>query len=715
MIMRILKIFFILLLWTAQVSAQKVYFSTDTWGFFRGMAVMDLETNNITYLGHSDYILIDPLGMHPNGDLYGNVAGDFFRYNVNELDTTFLFYYDYNITGCTGMVFDKNGIGYGGGVVHAAKPGQFGFYKFDIEKKQVDYLGDLGHLLSDMTFRKGKMLGVTESGSIIEVNIKSPISSKLIFYYPTQPDTDLLWHMRSMFTINHSCDSMNTYVSKARDTVDINGIPFSESIVYKVNFQTKSLEFVTSVQYNLMDAATMGEFLPYECVVSIDLDRDNSTGVIDDDYDGEMKCGWQFPIADDDVRIRNDYNEPFDSVDLLAVNPLPDGVNERIIVRVVDNNFILKNIGNNTWRITPQNKVTNNQWETFISGLDYINDLQGNSTKGNRIFDTRGYYAYDTSHSISTLYVRDKADAGPEQFIDICKDGLPVELKTLLSAGTDLTGWFQPNYTYYDPQINTESSLLYVVNDDGRKCPDSTTINIVLQDSPLILIKDTVVCIFPTEITASIKGPYDKVVWDDGSNNLKTTIQEAGIYTLSAQNKGCKSTGSVEVSYKSVNTITIADSIQYCIGSSILLSPTIIGNVDSVRWNTGITEKNIEVSKEGKYTLSVYSKDCILTKEIYVIEDPCLKASVYLPNVFSPNNDGINDEFMPDLINADPLELSIFDRWGAKVFLSDGKTGWNGDYKGKIASGGVYTYFFRYNDVINKKEKLVKGDVTLIR
>ncbi len=715
MIKRFLKIFFLLFFITSQVSAQKVYFGTDTWGLFRGIAVMDMETNVITYLGDHDYtVLCNSLGMGLDGELYGNMFGDFYKYNLATHDTTFLFSFDRNVASSDGMVFDKNGIGYGGGVALSTKPGQFGFFKFDIEKKQVNYLGDLVHFLADITFRKGKMFGVTIHDSIVEINLKNPVSSRMVMHYPTH-NTDSLWHMTSMFTINYSCDSLDSYVAQSRDTIDGMGTPFAESNIYRVNLTTKSFEFVTNVQYSLADAATMGEFLPYECIISMDLDRDNSTGVIDDDYDGEKKCGWQFPIADDDVRIRNDYNEPFDSVDVLAVNPLPDGVNERIIVRVADNNFTLKNIGNNTWRITPEKKVSNTQWETYISGLDYINDLQGNSTKGNRVFDIRGYYAYDTTHSISTLYVRDKADAGPEQFIDICKDGPPIELKTILAAGTDLTGWFQPNYTYFDPQINSESSLLYVVNDDGRKCPDSTTINIVLQDSPLILIKDTVVCIFPTEITASIQGSYDKVVWDDGSNNLKTAIQEAGIYTINAENKGCKSTGSVEVSYKSVNTITIADTIQYCVGSYVLISPKITGNVDSLRWNTGITEKNIEVSKEGKYTLSVYSKDCSLMKEIYVIEDPCLKASVYLPNVFSPNFDGINDEFKPDLINEEPLELSIFDRWGAKVFSSDGKKGWNGDYKGKNSMVGVYTYFFRYSDVISKKEKLIKGDVTLVR
>ena len=74
---------------------------------------------------------------------------------------------------------------------------------------------------------------------------------------------------------------------------------------------------------------------------------------------------------------------------------------------------------------------------------------------------------------------------------------------------------------------------------------------------------------------------------------------------------------------------------------------------------------------------------------------------LYFPNVFSPNNDGINDTFTvqgdEDLINITSLE--IFDRWGTKIYSllnidgeGPGEISWDGSIDGKVVQPGVYTY-----------------------
>ena len=69
---------------------------------------------------------------------------------------------------------------------------------------------------------------------------------------------------------------------------------------------------------------------------------------------------------------------------------------------------------------------------------------------------------------------------------------------------------------------------------------------------------------------------------------------------------------------------------------------------------------------------------------------------VYVPNAFSPNNDGINDEFRPlpgsDCTITD-YEINVFDRNGSLVFqTTDSNLGWDGDFRGEPAPSTVYYY-----------------------
>ena len=90
-----------------------------------------------------------------------------------------------------------------------------------------------------------------------------------------------------------------------------------------------------------------------------------------------------------------------------------------------------------------------------------------------------------------------------------------------------------------------------------------------------------------------------------------------------------------------------------------------------------------------------------------------------LPNAFSPNNDGVNDVFMPKtncLINS--YDLWIYNRWGEELFWTNNPTdAWNGIYKGIKQELGVYVYKVQYTTIENGilQTKNLKGNVSLIR
>lgn len=111
---------------------------------------------------------------------------------------------------------------------------------------------------------------------------------------------------------------------------------------------------------------------------------------------------------------------------------------------------------------------------------------------------------------------------------------------------------------------------------------------------------------------------------------------------------------------------------------------------------------------------------CTDSAEVKVKVDT-LVADVFVPNAFSPNGDGLNDRFIPGFFNQRGYKVAVFrvfNRWGQVVYDGSGKSaqGWDGTdgNKGKPADSGTYYYLLKVA-FLNGKEKIVKGDVQLIR
>ncbi|MBI2279185.1 MAG: CotH kinase family protein [Bacteroidetes bacterium] len=112
-------------------------------------------------------------------------------------------------------------------------------------------------------------------------------------------------------------------------------------------------------------------------------------------------------------------------------------------------------------------------------------------------------------------------------------------------------------------------------------------------------------------------------------------------------------------------------------------------------------------------TFQALSDDTIIA--VYIDVPPPPTKGAQLPAAFSPNGDGNNDMLFVYGGQIVKLSLSIYDRWGELVFeTSSQDNGWDGTYKGKEASSGVYVY--KLEVVYADKEKETKsGNITLIR
>lgn len=135
--------------------------------------------------------------------------------------------------------------------------------------------------------------------------------------------------------------------------------------------------------------------------------------------------------------------------------------------------------------------------------------------------------------------------------------------------------------------------------------------------------------------------------------------------------------------------------------------------------NTTATAPLFTVNSPGTYTIVLVaygSHNCNDTTTQIIVVDDILHPSVTLPNVFTPNGDGINDNFFPILKHFSESNVSIYDRWGKMVFeIKSVNEKWNGENTaGKECPSGTYFYIFTGRDV-NDKNYMQKGYVQLFR
>jgi gliding motility-associated-like protein len=97
------------------------------------------------------------------------------------------------------------------------------------------------------------------------------------------------------------------------------------------------------------------------------------------------------------------------------------------------------------------------------------------------------------------------------------------------------------------------------------------------------------------------------------------------------------------------------------------------------------------------------------------IQDPGVETKVFIPNAFTPNKNELNEIFKPQGIYIFNYSMRIFNRWGEKLFDSEGcDIGWDGKYKGMIAPEGVYIYQVNVKGTDGRLYPF-SGDVTLLR
>lgn len=286
-----------------------------------------------------------------------------------------------------------------------------------------------------------------------------------------------------------------------------------------------------------------------------------------------------------------------------------------------------------------------------------------------------------------------------------------------LSAGTEYTIEYQTN-----GDCPTTTSFTFNIVEDGLQIDAGETINIC-RNEPILLNGETLLGT-PNSLqwSANIEGDFDNPL--DLQTAFQPTDTTSNFYLYLTATNTCEElvVDSVQVFIEESGELSIEGNTTLNLGETTQLE--VMGGNGVFQWTTDSDLSCTDcfnpiftATTAGTTTLVVESGvDCIppLMVNITVIAPETVPILTF-PNAFSPNEDGINDEFRA--VSNERLEsysLQIYNRWGEQVFEStDINEAWDGSYKDRMGEIGVYVYVLQYQFVGGDAE-LKQGNVTLV-
>ena len=274
---------------------------------------------------------------------------------------------------------------------------------------------------------------------------------------------------------------------------------------------------------------------------------------------------------------------------------------------------------------------------------------------------------------------------------------------------TQITSLF--NISSTSDCYNMVATGLYYRSTCGAPCTVMTPLQVSASGTP----SHCVSCDGTAHATAAGgSGPYTYSWAPSGGNAADATGLCPGTYTVTVQSDCGSAQASVTVPDDALN-FSLGNDITICADSTVRLKPgdTTTG---TYLWSTGATNCCIDVNTPGTYWLRESNICGSQTDTIKVAMPECgVQECLYMPNAFTPNNDGYNDTYGPVVgckRRPSVYVMKIYDRWERKIFESHDVTDrWNGTYKGTAQDIGVYFYYIKFGS----EGKLMKGNFTLVR
>lgn len=351
----------------------------------------------------------------------------------------------------------------------------------------------------------------------------------------------------------------------------------------------------------------------------------------------------------------------------------------------------------------------------------------------------------DTTNDVITIFplpvIRFSADT-------VC-EGTPTSFvnQSVISSGS-ISSW---NWDFGDGTAGNNNSPAHVYPDGGsyaaqltatsdQGCVDSLTrtVRVWYAPEPYFIADDTAGCedhsLIFSDLSVSADGGIYSRQWTFGNGDSSQiqqpsyTYTEAGIYDVNllvTSDYGCVS-DTTRFGYIEVYGLPLA-AFSYNPDRPSVFMPEVYFYDQSVGatqwwWNFGDSATAEEMNPSHIYQTPGFYTVTLMVETPQGCRDTAWKVlevekdyALWIPNAFTPNNDGVNDDFLVKGFGFSAFSMLIFDRWGEQIFSSaDEARGWDGSYNGAPAQTGVYVYQIEMRDVFGQPH-VYNGRITLVR
>lgn len=224
----------------------------------------------------------------------------------------------------------------------------------------------------------------------------------------------------------------------------------------------------------------------------------------------------------------------------------------------------------------------------------------------------------------------------------------------------------------------------------------------------------------------------DIYLWDNGSEESQRVIEDIGLYSVTVYD-GCDvSVIDYDVLIEDFWLDIIPESLQIDLGTSTPINATYFAGeanitfdwVDPLGNSLSCYDCLATVATpldDVRYTLQMAVENGCTYRDS-VLVDVRKDRAVFIPNAISPNGDGVNEYFyvQSKLNNVEVSKMSIFDRWGNLVFMTENipvnqeSAGWDASFNGQPVNSGVFVYVIELK-FVDGFIRQRSGDVTVIR
>ena len=303
------------------------------------------------------------------------------------------------------------------------------------------------------------------------------------------------------------------------------------------------------------------------------------------------------------------------------------------------------------------------------------------------------------------------------------------------------------NFTVHYNTSGNKTVKLYAGT--GSNCLATAATSFVITDNspqndvkPNISVNKKLFCIGDTVILSSIFSQGLTYLWT-GPDNFKSkqpivtipvnNASQAGTYTLTAYDGLCPAGAAAAITImpflnRPESIFTTSPSLPANVKNPAtvqFVNESV--NADSYLWDFGDGSRSAEANPSHEYTqngsykitLTAYQSTACSSSEtkgiLTISVDGGISNTMFIPNVFTPNGDGINDNFAVTVSNIANFHLQVFNRYGRQVFESKNEGNkWDGNLNGKQLPEGTYYYILNTTDTSGKISK-ASGPILLLR